>query len=262
MNLGIIGYGNIGELLVQNILNLNKHDFNKLYISNRHIAKIEFLRDIDGVICTDSNIEVSKNCEKIIICVETPDFFCVIDEIKPHINKKSHIIYCCAGIDIKERKNKYPLDMTCIIPTIASTYDGISPKKGVSLIYHDENLKEDNKKYINELFSQFSEIKIVENYDELAILTLATSCMPAFIALTLDKLSEKLELNSNLKKEEFMKLLCETSKSTSQIMLEEKYTSDELISKVATKNGITEKGLIYLDDELKNICQNLINIII
>ena len=86
--------------------------------------------------------------------------------------------------------------------------------------------------------------------------------MPAFIALTLDKLSEKLELNSNIKKEEFMKLLCETSKSTSQIMLEEKYTSNELISKVTTKNGITEKGLIYLDDELKNICQNLINIII
>ena len=246
MNLGIIGYGNIGELLVQNILNLDKHDFNKLYISNRHIAKIEFLRDVDGVICTDSNIEVSKNCEKIIICVETQDFFGVIDEIKPHIDKKSHIIYCCAGIDIKERKNKYSIDMTCIIPTIASTYDGISPKKGVSLIYHDENLKEDNKKYINEL----------------AISTLATSCMPAFIALTLYKLSEKLELNSNIKKEEFMKLLCETSKSTSQIMLEEKYTSDELISKVATKNGITEKGLIYLDDELKNICQNLINIII
>ena len=63
MNLGIIGYGNIGELLSQNII---IHDFcnlNKLYIANRTLSKINHLKDIDPRISiTDDNTEVAKNC--------------------------------------------------------------------------------------------------------------------------------------------------------------------------------------------------------
>ena len=35
----------------------------------------------------------------------------------------------------------------------------------------------------------------------------------------------------------------------------------EIIEKVATKNGITEKGLNFLDDELIEVYRNLIEII-
>ena len=262
MNLGIIGYGNIGELLVQNILNNENIDFNKLYISNRHIDKIEFLKDNEIVTCTDLNIEVSKNCEKIIICVQTPMFFDVLDEIYPHINENTHLIYCCAGIDNKKRLENYQNNMTCIIPTIASTYDGITPKKGVSLIKHDENVSIENQKFIEELFESFSEICIVENEDDLEILTFTTSCMPAFIALALEKLADQLSLNSSIDKEEFLKLLINTNISTSQLLNENTLNDKEIIKKVATKNGITEKGLKYLDDELIEVYTNLIDKII
>lgn len=261
MNLGIIGYGNIGELLVQNILNLKNNDFNKLYISNRHIDKIEFLKDNEIVICTDSNIEVSQNCEKIIICVQTPMFFDVLEEIYPHINENTHLIYCCAGIDTEKRLEKYQNNMTCIIPTIASTYDGKNHKKGVSLIKHDEKVSPENKNYIENLFNQFSTIKIVKDENELEILTLTTSCMPAFISLALEKLADQLSQNSDIKKEEYLKLLINTNISTSQLLNENTLNNKEIIKKVATKNGITEKGLNFLDDELIEVYKNLIEII-
>ena len=261
MNLGIIGYGNIGELLVQNILNLEDNDFNKLYISNRHIDKIEFLKDNEIVICTDSNIEVSQNCEKIIICVQTPMFFDVVEEIYPHINENTHLIYCCAGIDREKRLEKYQNNMTCIIPTIASTYDGKNHKKGVSLIKHDENVSRENKNYIENLFNEFSTIKIVEDENELEILTLTTSCMPAFISLALEKLAGQLSQNSDIEKEEYLKLLINTNMSTSQLLNENTLNNKEIIEKVATKNGITEKGLNFLDDELIEVYKNLIEII-
>ncbi|MCR5026791.1 MAG: NAD(P)-binding domain-containing protein [Methanobrevibacter sp.] len=262
MNLGIIGYGNIGELLVQNILNIANDDFNKLYISNRHIDKIEFLKDNEIVTCTDSNTEVSRNCEKIIICVQTPMFFDVLEEIYPDINENTHLIYCCAGIDNKKRLENYPNNMTCIIPTIASTYDGKNPKKGVSLIKHDENVSTENKDYIEKLFNEFSDIKIVKDENELEILTFTTSCMPAFISLAVEKLASQLSLNSSIDKEEFLKLLITTNMSTSQLLNENTFNNEDIIKKVATKNGITEKGLRYLDDELIEVYTNLIGKII
>lgn len=47
MNLGIIGYGNIGELLSQNIISHDFCNLNKLYIANRTLSKINHLKDID-----------------------------------------------------------------------------------------------------------------------------------------------------------------------------------------------------------------------
>ena len=50
--------------------------------------------------------------------------------------------------------------------------------------------------------------------------------------------------------------------STSQLLYENTLNNEEIIKKVATKNGITEKGLIYLDDELNEVYTKLIEIII
>lgn len=87
MNLGIIGYGNIGELLSQNIISHDFCNLNKLYIANRTLSKINHLKDIDPRISiTDDNIEVAKNCEKIIISVKTPDLANVLDQLKTTYN--------------------------------------------------------------------------------------------------------------------------------------------------------------------------------
>ena len=119
MNLGIIGYGNIGELLSQNIISHDFCNLNKLYIANRTLSKINHLKDIDPRISiTDDNTEVAKNCEKIIISVKTPDLANVLDQLKPHITKNTQIIHTCAGTDLEFKD----CGLSCIIPTISSTY--------------------------------------------------------------------------------------------------------------------------------------------
>lgn len=254
MNLGIIGYGNIGELLVQNIINHDFCDLNKLYISNRTISKINHLKDINqSVSITNKNTEVAKNCEKIIISVKTPDLENVLEEIKPYITKNTQIIHTCAGIELDN-------NLTCVIPTIASTYDENNPKKGVSIIMHGENVSTENKEYVENLFSKFSQVKIVNNPKDLEIATIAASCMPAFIALSIDMFTDELKNNCSLSKEELFKILTETLNSSSYLLKENIYSSENLINKVATKNGITQKGLDILNKEMGDIYKRLINI--
>lgn len=238
MNLGIIGYGNIGELLSQNIISHDFCNLNKLYITNRTLFKINHLKDIDPRISiTDDNIEVAKNCEKIIISVKTPDLANVLDQLKPYITKNTQIIHTCAGTDLEFKD----CGLSCVIPTISSTYDEDNPKKGVSIIMHDENVSGENREFVEKLFSKFSQIKVVDSPMDLEIATIAASCMPAFIALGLDLFAGELEEKCNLSKEETFKILAETLNSTAYILKEDIYSPDELINKVATKNGITQK---------------------
>ena len=253
MNLGIIGYGNIGELLTQNIINYNFCNLNKLYIANRTLSKITHLKDINqSISITDDNTEVAKNCEKIIISVKTPDLINVLEQIEEHITNDTQIIHTCAGIDLESEK------LTCVIPTISSTYDKNNPKKGFTIIMHDEKVSSENKEYVENLFSKFSQIKVVDNPEDLEIATIAASCMPAFISLGIDLFTDELSTKSNLSKEELFKIVAETLNSSSYLLKENILSSEELINKVATKKGITQKGLDTLNEELPAIYKRLI----
>ena len=253
MNLGIIGYGNIGELLTQNIINHDFCNLNKLYIANRTLSKINHLKDINqSISITDDNTEIAKNCEKIIISVKTPDLINVLEQIKEHITKDTQIIHTCAGIDLDSEK------LTCVIPTISSTYDKNNPKKGFTIIMYDEKVSSENKEYVENLFSKFSQIKVVDNPEDLEIATIAASCMPAFISLGIDLFTDELSTKSNLSKEELFKIVAETLNSSSYLLKENILSSEELINKVATKKGITQKGLDTLNEDLPAIYKRLI----
>lgn len=83
--------------------------------------------------------------------------------------------------------------------------------------------------------------------------------MPAFVAFAIDNFSKELSNRSNFTKEELSYFVSETVNASSLILKDEICSSEELISKVATKNGITQKGLDYLEKTLPKECYELIN---
>ena len=108
MKIGVIGYGNMGSMIVNNILKLNLLlEDEELIVSNRHLNKFESLIEEypdENLNITSDNTEIAKSCEKILISVETPQFKEVLDEITPFINEKTHIIYTCAGLSFNHIK--------------------------------------------------------------------------------------------------------------------------------------------------------------
>lgn len=276
MKIGLIGYGNMGSMIGNNILKLNLLlDDEKLIISNRHIEKISHLKEeyieIQSKIeLTDDNTKVAKECEKIIIAVETPQFKEIIEEILPYINQDTHIIYTCAGLDFKHVETFYHGKLTLIIPTLASTVSGnhsiksSQRRKGISLIKHNTKVNNEDKEFIEDLFNEFSYVKIIntKNEDlinnEMEISTILTSCGPAFLAIIIKKLAEVSCEKSNLSYDECEEMISKTILGTIQLKESENLTNDEIMNKVATKKGITQEGIDYLDDEFDKIATNLI----
>lgn len=282
MKIGVIGYGNMGSMIANNILELNLLLADEeLIVSNRHIEKIEELieRYPNGKVqITDDNTELAKSCEKIIISVTTPNFKEVLEEIVPFINEKTHIIYTCAGLDFEHISSFYHGKLSLVIPSLASTVtsnnaiSSIGRRKGITLIKHNDKVDIQDSYFIEDLFNEFSYVRTLKDHNfffeengrlasnnpKLEICTILTSCTPAFIAIMIERFAEKISNVSDLSKDEAEDMILKTVIGTAILKDDKKMSNSEIIEKVATKGGITEEGVDILDKRLNSVYKKLI----
>ncbi len=282
MKIGVIGYGNMGSMIVNNILKLNLLlEDEELIVSNRHLNKFESLIEEypdENLNITSDNTEIAKSCEKILISVETPQFKEVMDEIAPCLNENTHIIYTCAGLNFNHIKSFYDGKLSLVIPTLASTVtsnnaiSSLSRRKGVTLVKHNSKVELQERLFVEDLFNEFSYVKKIDdpiyfNEDEdnlhptdneLEISTILTSCAPAFLAIMIEKLAQTSSELAKVSKEEAEDMILKTIIGTALLKEDHSLSNEEIINKVATKKGITQEGVDLLDKKLTKINRELV----
>ncbi len=309
---GFIGYGNMGKMIVENILNLKIFYPNEMIISNRTLSKLNKLKkDYPDITITDDNTYLAKNCDKIFIFVETPEFKDLIFQISPFLTDDSHIVHVCAGLSFENINSFYKGSVSQVIPSIVSTFNNYhnesininnnedvnnihnidnnsdigsnhtfncfknacNNKLGISLILHSNNTSNTDKCLIEEIFNEFSYIRIIDDFElsndenndrAVEIATILTSCAPAFISLIIDNLVSIANLKSKNKinVDEAKYIVVKTFLSTFiQIDTDNLCTSD-IIDKTSTKKGITEIGLNYLDKNSNELINDLFDLLL
>lgn len=202
---GFIGYGNMGKMIVENILNLKIFYPNEMIISNRTLSKLNKLKkDYPDITITDDNTYLAKNCDKIFIFVETPEFKDLIFQISPFLTDDSYIVHVCAGLSFENINSFYKGSVSQVIPSIVSTFNNYhneesininnnedvnnihnidnnsdigsndtfncfknacNNKLGISLILHSNNTSNTDKCLIEEIFNEFSYIQIIDDFE-------------------------------------------------------------------------------------------------
>ena len=202
---GFIGYVNMGKMIVENILNLKIFYPNEMIISNRTLSKLNKLKkDYPDITITDDNTYLAKNCDKIFIFVETPEFKDLIFQISPFLTDDSHIVHVCAGLSFENINSFYKGSVSQVIPSIVSTFNNYhneesininnnedvnnihnidnnsdigsndtfncfknacNNKLGISLILHSNNTSNTDKCLIEEIFNEFSYIQIIDDFE-------------------------------------------------------------------------------------------------
>jgi len=282
---GFIGYGNMGKMVIKNILKFNIFDGSEMIVSNRTITKLDKLKeDYPSITITDDNKYLAKNSNKIFIFVETHQFKKLISEISSFINKNTHIIHVCAGLSFDNIINVYEGSVSQVIPSIASTFNENTFNKkceksnfgklGVSLILHNKNTQNNDKEFVEEIFNEFSYIEIIDDIDgnknsknsnnSLEIATILASCGPAFISLIIDNLTDIAILKSenNIDANKTKEIIIKTILGTLIQINTNNLSTYEIITKTATKKGITEIGLNYLDENFDEFSKNLFDILL
>ena len=280
--IGFIGYGNMGQMIIKNILEFNIFSPHEMIISNRTVAKLNELKeDFPDITITDDNKYLAKNSNKIFVFVETPQFKDLINEISPFINENTHIIHVCAGLSFDNIAKIYKGSISQVIPSIASSFNEKYEKSNFeklacSLILHNKNTSNDDKEFVEEIFNEFSYIELIDDFtvaksedcvdgdNNLEIATILASCGPAFISLIIDRLAEIASLKSenNIDYEKSKEIIIKTLLGTLIQINTNNFSTDEIITKTATKKGITETGLNYLDNNFDKLAKGMFDILL
>lgn len=243
--IGFIGYGSMGSMIIDDLLKSKILKPNEIIISNRTLNKLEEIKKkYPDIEITGDNKYLAAECEKIFIFVGTFAIKEAIEDIIDHISLNTHIIHIAAGLSLKNVEKIFDGKITRVIPSLTSKVN-----EGVSLIHHNEKVREDDAEFVNNLFNAIGNIKIIPE-DDIEVGSDLTSCAPAFIASIFMHFAETGAKHGNFTIEETEKMVIKTLYGTAKLLYEENMSFNEIISRVATTGGITEEGVKILKKEM------------
>lgn len=243
--IGFIGYGSMGSMIIKGFLSSNVLKPHEIVISNRTKNKlIDIKKQYPQIEITDDNHDLANKCDKIFLFVSTSSVKEIIKEIKNYLSNKSHIIYISAGLTTENVESLFQGKITKVIPSLTSEV-----KEGVSLIYHNEKVTENESEFVNNLFNSISTAKIIEE-NNFEVGTVLTSCSPAIIAKFFMEYARKCAENSDISQKDAEEMVIKTLYGTAKLLHDKNMSFEEIISRVATKGGITEEGIKIMDKNL------------
>ncbi len=247
--IGFIGYGNMGSMLVKKFIGERILKPEEIIVSTRTKSKLLGLKEIYPKInIAENNKDLAKKAKCIFICVKQPEVKGVLDEIKDSLDFDKHIISLAGAITIENIEKIFPGPISKITPTVLSEIN-----EGITLISHNDKVREENKAFIESLFEKISKVKRIREED-FPFAVEITSCAPGFLASIFNELlKSSLRHNNTMREGEVKDMLIYTIYSTAKLIYNMNLTFEDIIEKVATKGGITEEGVKVLENYLPKI---------
>jgi len=247
-NIGFIGYGNMGSVLIHGFLSSEALKPEEMIVSSRTKDKLMPLTQRwPGIRATDDNHFTAENSRTLFMCVKPLDLLPVLEDIRGHLTEDTHLVSIAACVTIGDLETLFDGKITKVIPSLVSDV-----KEGISLVCHNARVDRENAEKIEGLFQSISKtVRIDENEFEVA--ADFTSCGPGMIAAIFRNFVEAGLKHSRLSRDSAQEMVIATLLGTARLLLEREMGFSELISGVATKGGITEEAVKVLDNHLPGV---------
>lgn len=249
--IGIIGYGSMGRMLAQGFLRHGVGAVN-MVVANRHAEKMaDLVKDYPEVIATADNCAAAA-CAHVFLCVEPMQMAGVLEEIKDTLTETTHLITIGGAGDMAAYSEVFGGAVSRVIPTLLAEID-----RGYALISHNEKVSGENQDWLEKSLAPMGKTVVLPEV-QLKTFMQFTSCGPAFIAALFAQwlVAGESVLPAEAKEILFATLL-ETVGGTVQLMEETRMSFGEMIARVATKGGITERGVQILEAGLAPVFTGL-----
>ncbi|MCM3765354.1 late competence protein ComER [Neobacillus niacini] len=252
MEVGIIGTGNMGRILVEAFLDGKAVSPSSMMITNRTIGKAMLLKDKYSELRVGANaMEVAAQSDLIFVCVKPLDVFKIIDQINPYLTKSKCLVTITSPISTNHIESKVSSSVARIIPSITNR-----ALAGVSLITYGENCSGYWRKELESLMSKMSvPVFIEENITRVA--SDIVSCGPAFFSYLLQAFIKGAVKETEIDEKTATILASEMIVGLGELLKQGHYTLPSLQEKVCVKGGITGEGIKVFENELGEVFQHL-----
>lgn len=253
MNVGIIGTGSMGSILVESFMKSCALEPKQLVIHNRTEEKaFRLQRKYPGITVANSCKEVVSTASVFFICVKPLEYKHVLDEIRSIVSPSQIAISITSPVLIEHLQHILPCKVVKMIPSITNF-----ACSGASLIIYGANVNRDDRAMLQGLLSAISTpIEIEEKYTRVA--SDISSCGPAFLTFFLLKFIDAAVEETGISREKATRLASEMLLGTGKLLANEDLPPENLVSRVCVPGGITAEGIKYLDDQLHGVFNQLI----
>ncbi|TDQ38036.1 late competence protein ComER [Aureibacillus halotolerans] len=243
MKLGFIGTGNMGSALIQAFVESNAVWPENVHIMNRSTDKALQLKErIRGIHVEETSESVIQKTDVHFICVKPLDMLQVIRDITPFLRPTSILISITSPVSTADIEEIVPCSVARVIPSITNRACA-----GLSLVTYGERCDNRAKEKLKRLLQHISQpVCIEENVTRVS--SDIACCGPAFISFLLQKMCTAAVEETEITKEEAVKLTTSMIIGLGKLLEENVYTLETLQEKVTVKGGITGVALEALEE--------------
>ncbi|BBH21336.1 ComE operon protein 4 [Paenibacillus baekrokdamisoli] len=254
MNVGFIGIGSMGSLLIDAFISSGALDPNQITASNRTFAKAESLAlKYTGLHAVKTNQDAASGCDIIFLCVKPHEYKTVIDELQLILEPQQILVSITSPVMLEQLEGCLPCKVAKVIPSITNYMHS-----GATLCMYGERMSDEDKAILNHLLS-FISTPLAIDEQHTRIVSDLSSCGPAFMAYLLQRFIDAAVEETGIPREQATLVASAMFLGTGQLLTEGGMTPEALQARVAVPGGITAKALTLLESELAGVFNAVIH---
>ncbi|MBR5973610.1 MAG: NAD(P)-binding domain-containing protein [Clostridiales bacterium] len=241
MKIGIIGYGSMGRMITEKIAASGSLAAGDIFVSNRSQEKLQNIPE--GVIVCENNCDLAQKVNAseedqgiVFLCVRPVDLKNVFSEMATDLSSETLVVSLNGSITFDMLSKFFSGKMAKVIPSVTAEVN-----RSQTLVCYNGKAEENDKQDLESLLRTFGNV-IELPEDEIGMGSELVSCMPGFIASIFDVLCASAKKHTSIPDDQVVKMVLQTMCATGELMLEKNMSFEDVVSRVATKGGITEEG--------------------
>ncbi|MCQ6558377.1 late competence protein ComER [Paenibacillus mendelii] len=248
MNVGFIGIGSMGSLLIDAFIGSGALDPTQITASNRTYAKAEAMAlRYPGLRAVRENSEAAAGSDIVFLCIKPHEYKTIIHELRNVIQPHQIIVSITSPVMLAQLEDWLPCKIAKVIPSITNYVCC-----GATLCMYGQRMAQRDRERLNSLLAHISEpLHIDERHTR--IVSDLSSCGPAFMAFVLQKFIDAAVEETGIEREEAQAIASTMLAGTGHLLTEGGMTPEQLQARVSVPGGITAQALDLLNREMNGV---------
>lgn len=239
---GFIGMGNMGSAMLAGLV--KRYGAEQVVFSENDNKKMICKSEETGVAYVETNSEVVKQSQYIILAVKPNVYEKVFKEIKDSIDYSKVIISIAPGIKIEELKNMAGKDVR-IVRAMPNTPAMVG--EGMTGVCYDKNEFSDLEiRDIEMIFSSFGKMCVVDE-KLMSAVTCASGSSPAYVYMFIEALADSV-VKYGMPRKEAYEFVAQTVLGSAKMVLESGEHPGKLKDNVCSPGGTTIAAVEALEE--------------
>lgn len=243
MKIGFIGAGNMGGAILKGIIQKNFLAANEIMISDLNEKLVSAWKSNYGVHIAESNIQLAKECEWIVLAIKPIFFKAVIAEIKPYLIGKK-VISIAAGWSVDMLKEAIG-ENTSILRVMPNTPALVGA--GLTGVCEETTLDAESFVWAQKLFGTLGVVQIIPERLIDAIIAVSGSS-PAYVFMFIDAMADA-AVKLGMPRQMAIEAAAQAVMGSAKMVLDTKMHPAVLKDQVCSPGGATIEAVQSLEED-------------